>query len=499
MISLFAFIGIAAAIPTPNIDIDGACPGPATIHVDHASPNARIAIARARGPGSFVIPSGHCAGVNLNLASPAIATTGVASAGGEKTWTPTLAAPACGQWLVAIDLDTCRVSAPMPITPPPTDRWDLTLDAPATPYNLPDVARDTSWVMSSTGSHGETTLVRVDDRGTVLSSVTSPESIYALFDGPSGVVALGAQRFDPVLGGYGFTNPLVTVLNGVLTPSWASMYTDGGDFSAAVVGLNGEVYAAGTMEAKFDGTGAVQWTATRTPAGRINNVAAMPDGYITSGWSWLPGGNGAATVYRVAADGSTVWGTAVTRGQTTSGHAVLALGDEALVLVADDGDVGSTLVRFDRAGAVQWSRMYTAPSAPYLFCYDIVPGWAGYSLVCSTWDASFNPLDTVLVKVDTEGEVQYARTYGPGSLWQGHVAGNLGMVMAGTDPSGAARLIRVDANGQTGCDQPYDVVSQAVSVTASSIAAGASPAAPPLSHPAVTIAADSVTGLDVCF
>ena len=27
----------------------------------------------------------------------------------------TLAAPACGQWLVAIDLDTCRASAPMPL------------------------------------------------------------------------------------------------------------------------------------------------------------------------------------------------------------------------------------------------------------------------------------------------------------------------------------------------------------------------------------------------
>jgi hypothetical protein len=74
------------------------------------------ALISANGPGSAVIPGGPCAGTVSGLSPSGLAFRGAhAAPGGVGGLTPTIPGAACGAHLQALDLETCELSATVPL------------------------------------------------------------------------------------------------------------------------------------------------------------------------------------------------------------------------------------------------------------------------------------------------------------------------------------------------------------------------------------------------
>ena len=93
----------------PNLLITGPCPGQKTLTITGANSGARLAIAHGNA-GSFIIPSGGCAGVELALATPSLAGFFNADATGSLSLTFNPPAGLCGRSVQVIDLSSCLVS-----------------------------------------------------------------------------------------------------------------------------------------------------------------------------------------------------------------------------------------------------------------------------------------------------------------------------------------------------------------------------------------------------
>ncbi|MFT4627520.1 MAG: hypothetical protein ACI8PZ_006206 [Myxococcota bacterium] len=107
---------LALLLPTPALaqvlTIDGACPGLIDLEVTGALPGTDVALVAARGPGAAVFPGGPCADVRSGLADPLRLLTSVRTPDGTVSLSPTVGGGACGASVVAVDLETCIVSAP---------------------------------------------------------------------------------------------------------------------------------------------------------------------------------------------------------------------------------------------------------------------------------------------------------------------------------------------------------------------------------------------------
>lgn len=89
----------------------GTCPGPVTVTVTGATPNRNVAIAfSTTGGGSFTVPSGPCAGTNVPLNQPRLATMVRASAQGTVRITRSFGQGLCRKAIAAVDMDTCTVT-----------------------------------------------------------------------------------------------------------------------------------------------------------------------------------------------------------------------------------------------------------------------------------------------------------------------------------------------------------------------------------------------------
>lgn len=109
----------AAALPddqvAPPITLSylGPCPGPATVSISGLTPGGQYRIARSPNLAPGVpITSGPCAGVTaLRIGPPATPIyTGTAPPSGMVTFTPTLGAGWCGDYLQILDIGSCTTS-----------------------------------------------------------------------------------------------------------------------------------------------------------------------------------------------------------------------------------------------------------------------------------------------------------------------------------------------------------------------------------------------------
>jgi hypothetical protein len=99
----------------PYLELAGSCPGVVSVFAGNLTPNGTLAVIRGTGPGSFIIPTGVCAGHVVPLTAPSLIALPHANAFGEWALTPTLGGAACAAWLSVVDMATCRVAAPMPV------------------------------------------------------------------------------------------------------------------------------------------------------------------------------------------------------------------------------------------------------------------------------------------------------------------------------------------------------------------------------------------------
>lgn len=93
----------------PDLRITGSCPGGKILTITGATPLGGIALAHGNA-GTFTIPSGSCAGLELDLATPTLAGFFNADVNGDFNLNFNVPAGLCGRSVQAVDMTTCLAS-----------------------------------------------------------------------------------------------------------------------------------------------------------------------------------------------------------------------------------------------------------------------------------------------------------------------------------------------------------------------------------------------------
>ncbi|MFT4626001.1 MAG: hypothetical protein ACI8PZ_004672 [Myxococcota bacterium] len=111
-----------------DLTLDGACPGPVLFEVTDMTPGGRVAVLAGSGPGAAPIPGGPCRDVSSGLAGPLRFFGPLADidVDGVLAFRPDVPLGLCSRSLVAVDLETCEVSAPVEFGAEPgaVMRWE---------------------------------------------------------------------------------------------------------------------------------------------------------------------------------------------------------------------------------------------------------------------------------------------------------------------------------------------------------------------------------------
>lgn len=105
--------GLAAcsvSLKVAALSVFGSCPGEVTIEASAMMPDGNVALLIGSAPGSFVVPSGPCAGTEIGL--DGVSASRVVTADGEGRFNLVVDIPggACGRYVQAIDVTTCASS-----------------------------------------------------------------------------------------------------------------------------------------------------------------------------------------------------------------------------------------------------------------------------------------------------------------------------------------------------------------------------------------------------
>lgn len=94
----------------PLLSIRGSCPGELAVSVIGTTPSGRVLLLGAESEGVTVVPSGTCAGLEVDLAAPRLFFDGTATSGGDLLLTPEVGPGTCGRFVQAVDVDTCTTT-----------------------------------------------------------------------------------------------------------------------------------------------------------------------------------------------------------------------------------------------------------------------------------------------------------------------------------------------------------------------------------------------------
>lgn len=145
-------------------------------------------------------------------------------------------------------------------------------------------------------------------------------------------------------------------------------------------------------------------------------------------------------------------------------HAMVRRGDGVVLIAGVSGGQGSlddgTLTAVSAEGDLLWERRYGGQGHDVLL--DIAPWLDGYLLVGQTSSLGVGASSGWLLRVDTEGEVIWERSYG-GPNWHGfasaRTAGEYAFVAGFTTPAGRVDqdfwLLRLDAQGDVVWERNY--------------------------------------------
>lgn len=439
---MLLYLTLHSALASPDLYVDGACPGPATIEARHATPGGRVAFVRAAGPGSFTIPAGACAGAPVELAAPTLAAIVTADASGVAPVNPTLGAPACGAWLEAIDLSTCTSSAPTPVLQEPGfDRVIQDSYLGASVRRVSD-----GWSLAYEVITGWTGLTRLDWSGEVVTSswyglaafrnhLTVPGSDDIVLFGDLGVGA----RVDPTHN---------TVWTTGIAGAW-TYWT-----SKADVAPHGSMLTPGIASALFQPDGSVSWTHQPPPDASVRSwTRGMSD--------WMGAGDlydisdSDLYVERVGDDGSLLTEDSYDSGALEIGRRVAELPGGVVLALSLAWPTPETyrcqLASLASSGAVNWSIELALPAfAGGFACWDMALGHDGVVVVGGA-ARTLGDEEVAAVHVDFDGVPHWARTYGPGGAYGGTAGRRGGFALSATTELNQARVIAVDAVGRNGC------------------------------------------------
>ncbi|WP_456423579.1 protein kinase domain-containing protein, partial [Thermococcus sp.] len=261
---------------------------------------------------------------------------------------------------------------------------------------------------------------------------------------------------------------------------WAKTYGPG-EANAVAVDKNGDIIVAGYVEkddkkdgfvARLDSEGNVKWFKTyggdREDVFNDVKIAENGDIIVTGYTESFGAGKKDAWVLRLNANGNIKW------QKTYGGKSI----DEAnAVAIADNGDIiiaGNTfsfgtviediwVLRLDSEGNVKWAKTYGGESTDHAHAVAIADN--GDIIVAGDTDSFGDSRDVWVLRLDSNGNVKWQKTYG-GSGWDGYwdvnvaIAPNGDIIVAGdTDSFGAGGrdfwILRLDANGNVKWQKTY--------------------------------------------
>ncbi len=250
------------------------------------------------------------------------------------------------------------------------------------------------------------------------------------------LAADGSERWRRELGTDG-ASPIVAV----------ERASDGGFLLAGSYGYPDDEHTTRVAYLEADGT--PRWDVPSVLAGvdgAVTDFLVTPTGFLLTGAGAGGAMDGlAGEVFAPAGDTrwSRRYGTAFSRAVAVDG---------GFVLLSTDGAVGTAPVvtRIDAEGAVVWSYAYRPSAVARSFSPEDLAATpdGGYLVAGSygSWAAPASVAAPVVAKVRADGAaVEWVRTFDDGGNAQSVVALADGYVLAGSDRSGAARLLRFDA------------------------------------------------------
>jgi hypothetical protein len=485
----------------PTLSIGGACPGVVTLSVTGGTPNERLAWVSSSGPGSVAIPSGVCAGTPLGLDGAGLQLHALRrnDAAGEQTITPSLTAAVCDEWVQVVDLASCTVSPVRLITPPTASGWDTWLPLLVdSDYSVAGIDELSNGDLVVAGGSSPPFVVRMTPAGTVVDVTQLPTvgRVTAVDATTSGGFVVAGQRDDAADG-----DPTLLRFDasGGLT---TGIHFDHGLYDQGFWGVqardDGGVFIGGIFTQSVSAADAPEWNRLQIGGGGALIGMDSPDdntlfvGGIGSYGS--PAADFNHVVAKVDGAGNIVWNT--------------AFGDAGynwtsdVVATADGGAVGSgwtdasglrtcNLSKLSGAGALVWSSAYTVPGVGSA-CHGVTASADGGYV--ATGNIGSNIL---LLKVDSTGAVEWSTNLGLGQGWDVASLSTGGYAVAAADEFNQLHVIRVDDDGQTGCDAPAGVVG--TSVVYAEGANTANGLQSPVSFPAaITPTAAAIVGVAEC-
>jgi uncharacterized delta-60 repeat protein len=183
---------------------------------------------------------------------------------------------------------------------------------------------------------------------------------------------------------------------------------------------------------------------------------ASDGGYIAAGYTWSFGaGRYDIFLIKTDANGNLQW--AKTYGGTNDDYAysVQQTSDGGYIVVGYTNSFGSgwediLIIKTDPSGNIQWAKVYGGVNSDY--AYSVQQTSDGGYIVVGYSDSYTYTYDIILIKLNSSGNVQWARTYGGGSwdyaysVQQTSDGGYIVTGFTGSFSSGDADIILIKTN-----------------------------------------------------
>ena len=243
---------------------------------------------------------------------------------------------------------------------------------------------------------------------------------------------------------------------------WALDLTSDGGF---IVGAHSESFGLGSHDVyllKCDAAGTLQWTQVYggSSADGVYSLQETSDsGFIISSHTSSYGA-GQHEIYLIKTDsnGDTVW----TRSYGGAGgdylRSVQQTADGGYITASETFSFGAGgadvyLVKTDSIGTMEWAKTYGGTAADYGYSVRQTPD-GGFITTGYTASDGAGSFDVLLLKTDSLGNVEWARTYGSSGFDYGYevrVLADGGFIVCGysaiRDPAGDVFLLRTDSLG----------------------------------------------------
>jgi hypothetical protein len=214
---------------------------------------------------------------------------------------------------------------------------------------------------------------------------------------------------------------------------------------------------------KTNSAGEVQWTKNYT-RGNLQSATLTSDG------GYALAGTGEDSLIKTDSQGNMQWSMKYSAFDGASVSSVIQAQDGGFV-VAGHGDqpVSGTegrLVKTDSNGNVQWSKTYGVESEIMFVRSVMETGDGGYALAGSTTYLDAGGGDALLLKVDSSGNVQWEKTYGGTGGDEADSLTNTGdggyLLVGETHSFGANNqngwVVKTDSQGNMQWDKTYDAI-----------------------------------------